>query len=127
MKEGIGIGIHICGNATAIAEDMVETGALYFEPDQKIDRERVRRMTDGPVTLSDTIDPSRILCRGNIEEVEEVKEDIRLLGRAGRYVLSPGCSLPCSTPFENVRALIETGRQYGEYGKDGQLVRIPAR
>jgi len=32
-----------------------------------------------------------------------------------------------STPFENVRALVETGRQYGEYGKDGQLVRIPAR
>ena len=110
MKEGIGMGIHICGNATAIAEDMVESGALYFEPDQKIDRERVRRMTDGRVTLFGTIDPSRILCLGNIEEVEEnVKEDIRLLGRAGRYVLSPGCSLPCNTPFENVRPLVETG------------------
>ena len=87
MKEGIRMGIHICGNATAVAEDMVESGALYFEPDQKIDRERVRRMTDGRVTLFGTIDPSRILCLGNIEEVEEnVKEDIRLLGRAGRYV-----------------------------------------
>jgi hypothetical protein len=51
MKEGIGTGIHICGNARAIAEDMVEGGALYFEPGQKIDREKVRRMTDGPVTL----------------------------------------------------------------------------
>lgn len=82
-------------------------------------------MTDGRVTFFGTIDPSRILCLGNLEEVEEkVKEDIRLLGRAGRYVLSPGCSLPCSTPFENVWALVETGCQYGEYGKDGQLVRI---
>jgi len=110
MKEGIGMGIHICGNATAIAEDRVESGALYFEPDQKIDRERVRRMTDGPVTFFVTIDPSRILCLGNIEEVEEkMKEGLQLLGLAGRYVLSPGCSLPCNTPFENVRPLVETG------------------
>jgi hypothetical protein len=28
---------------------------------------------------------------------------------------------------QKFRALVETGRQYGEYGKDGQLVRIPTR
>jgi uroporphyrinogen-III decarboxylase len=67
MKEGIGMGIHSWGNATAIAEDMVESGALHVEPDQKIDRERVRRRTDRPVTLFGTIDSSRILRRGNIE------------------------------------------------------------
>ena len=126
--EGIGMGIHICGNATAIVNDMVATGALYFELDHKIDRDRVRRKTDGRVTLFGTVDPSGILCMGSLEEVEEkTREDIQLLGRNGRYVLSPGCTLPYSTPFENVRALVEAGRQYGRYGKNGGLVSIPDR
>jgi uroporphyrinogen-III decarboxylase len=81
-----------------------------------------------PITLFGTIDPSRSLCRGNTKEVEaKVKEDIRLLGRAGSYVLRLGSSLPCSTPFENIRTGVETGCQYGEYGKNSQPVRISAR
>jgi uroporphyrinogen decarboxylase len=125
-KEGIGMGIHICGNATAIVGDMVETGAPYLELDHKIDRDRVRRITDGRVTLFGTIDPSTIMSLGSVDEVEEnAKEDIMLLGRNGRYVLSPGCTLPYNTPFENVRVLVETGRHYGRYGKDGKLVCFP--
>jgi uroporphyrinogen decarboxylase len=121
-KEGIGMGIHICGNATAIIEDMVKTGSLYFELDYKIGRERVRRMTDDKVTIFGTLDPSNLLCRGTLEEIaDKVKEDILLLGQKGRYVLSPGCTLPYSTPFENVRALVEVGRQFGRYGKDGKI------
>jgi MtaA/CmuA family methyltransferase len=125
-REGIGMGIHMCGNATAIVEDMLETGALYFELDQKIDRARVRRTTRGRVTLFGTVDPTHILCLGSVDQVEEkAREDMRLLGRNGRYVLSPGCTLPYNTPFENVRALVEAGRQYGRYGENGQLIEIP--
>ena len=110
------MGIHICGNATAIIEDMVKTGSLYFELDYKIDRERVRRMTDGKVTIFGTLDPSGLLCNGTPEEIaDKVKEDISLLGQKGWYVLSPGCTLPYSTPFENVRAFVETGRRFGRY------------
>ena len=122
-KEQIGMGIHICGNATAIVEDMVKTGSLYFELDYKIDRERVRRMTDGKVTIFGTIDPSSLLCKGTPQEIaNKVQEDIAFLGQKGRYVLSPGCTLPYNTPFENVRALVVAGHQFGQYGPDGKLI-----
>jgi uroporphyrinogen-III decarboxylase len=41
----------------------------------------------------------------------------------GGYVLSPGCTLPYETPFENVRALVDAGRQFGVY--DGRKEVVP--
>jgi uroporphyrinogen decarboxylase len=121
-KESVDIGIHICGNATPIIEDMVKTGAPYFELDYKVDRKHVRRVTDGKITIFGTLDPSGLLCNGTSEEIaRKVREDILLLGQKGYYVLSPGCTLPGSTPVENIRAFVEAGRKFGRYGKDGKL------
>ncbi len=116
------LGIHICGNATPIIEDMVRTGAAYFELDCKIDRRAVRRATAGRTTLFGTLDPANLLCRGAPAAIEaNVKEEIGMLGREGRYVLGPGCTLPWETPFENVRTIVESGREYGRYREDGSL------
>lgn len=121
-KEGLEIGIHICGDTTVIIEDMVETSALYFELDYKVDRERVRQVTNGKITIIGTLDPANLLRRGNPEEIaSKVREDIMVLGQNGRYILSPGCTLPYDTPFENVKSLVEAGRQFGWYDEHGRL------
>ena len=120
---GVEVGIHICGNATRIIKDMVQSGAPYFELDAKIDRVAVRQATAGRVTIFGTLDPGWLLPRGTAEEVSAAAiEDIRLLGQAGRYVLSPGCTLPYDTPVENLRALVNAAHEYGRYAPDGKLV-----
>ena len=121
-KANVEIGIHICGNATAIIEDMVKTGAPYFELDYKIDREHVRRITDDKVTIFGTLDPSDLLCNGTPDEItQKVREEILLMGQNGYFVLSPGCTLPGSTPIENIRAFVEAGRKFGQYDENGKL------
>jgi uroporphyrinogen decarboxylase len=116
QESGIGVGIHICGNATAIIEDMVATGAPYFELDYKIDRPVVASAVQGKTAVFGTVDPSGVLARGTPEEIREaVRSDVEFFAPDKRFVLSPGCTLPYSTPFENIRTFVEAGREFGVY------------
>ena len=122
-RQGVETGIHMCGNATRIITDMVGTGALYFELDSKIDRAVVRQATAGSVTIFGTVDPGHLLPHGSPDEVAAAaREDIRMLGQNGRFVLAPGCTLPSDTPVENVKALVTAAHQYGRYDASGKLV-----
>jgi hypothetical protein len=59
--------------------------------------------------------------------VQQGANVIRFLGRAqtreliaawkpdGRFILNAGCAIPPSTPEENIRALMETVREEGQY------------
>ena len=53
---------------------------------------------------------------GTAAEVREAaREDIRVLGPGGGFILSPGCALPYETPDENIAALVETAKSDGRY------------
>lgn len=122
-KEGIEVGCHICGDATKIIDDMLETGALYFEVDYKIDRTAVHEAVKGKATIIGTVDPSYLLPSGTPEEVsEKAREDIQIFGPGGRFILGAGCSIPENTPFENVRVLINAASEVGWYDSEGQLI-----
>lgn len=115
-QEGIEMGVHICGNATDVIEFLVETGALFLEIDSKVDRQAIRKATAGKTTVIGTIDPANLLPFGTPQEItEKVKEDIQIFAPNGRYICSPGCTLPALTPYENVRALVDAVHQYGWY------------
>jgi uroporphyrinogen decarboxylase len=117
------VGLHICGDATPILPDMLESGAAYFELDHKVDLEAVVRLTAGRVTVFGTIDPAGVIERGTPRMIAaEVRRVIRCLGPGGRFVLAPGCTSPWATPFENVRAFVEAGRRWGGYDRQGRLV-----
>ena len=44
---------------------------------------------------------------------------IEALGKNGRFILSPGCTLPVTTPPENVEAMMEAALSFGQYPEDG--------
>ncbi len=108
------IGIHICGDATRIVDDMVATGARFLQLDHKIDRARVKAATAGRTTVIGTVDPSNILPLGTPERVRAAaEEDLRVLAPGGGFILSPGCSLPYPTPDTNVDALLAAAHAWG--------------
>ena len=114
--KNIPLAYHICGNATNIVGDMVETGAAVLELDYKIDMPRVKEIVRGRATVLGPIDPSGVMALGSPELViEKAKEAIDILGDGGGLILGPGCALPPKTPPENVHALIETAHIYGRY------------
>ncbi len=107
------MGIHICGDATRIADDMVQTGARFLQLDHKIDRGRVKATTAGRTTVIGTVDPSEVITRGTPQAVRAAAEaDLRVLAPGGGFILSPGCSLPYPAPDENVEALVRAARDW---------------
>ncbi|MDI6895287.1 MAG: uroporphyrinogen decarboxylase family protein [Bacillota bacterium] len=61
-----------------------------------------------------------MLVLGSMEEVEDyTRQLIDRVGRGGGFILSQGCDIPPDARPENVRAMVETARTYGVYGRNG--------
>jgi uroporphyrinogen decarboxylase len=114
--EGIEIGMHMCGDVSPIIGSMADTGAIFLQVDYKIDRDVCKRAAQGKTTLIGTVDPSGVMARGRPEDVvRAARYDIKSLAEGGGFILSPGCTLPYTTPDDNVAALVRTAQEYGRY------------
>ncbi len=59
---------------------------------------------------------STLLALGTPDEVEkEARNLIDDLAPGGGFILASGCEVPMDAPLENVRALINAARKYGQY------------
>lgn len=120
-RRGVPLVLHICGNATAIMSDMASTGAAMIEFDYKADMARCRAAAPR-TTLVGNVDPSGVIALGKPEDViRESRRAIETLGTAGRFILSPGCTLPATTSPENVEAMMEAARTFGRYPESGGM------
>jgi len=104
---------HICGNSTPIIQDMVSTGAVILEIDQKADQIKCKHAASGKATLLGPIDPSQVMANGTPDQVsEKCIEALENLSPGGGFILGPGCALPANTPEENIYAMIEAAKAY---------------
>jgi uroporphyrinogen decarboxylase len=121
LRAGVRLQNHICGNATAIVPDMVETGAVILGLDYKCDLSAIKAATQGRATIVGTIDPSEVIARGTPDDVTEAaREELAVLAPGGGLILGAGCALPPETPPENLHALVEAGRTLGRYDLGGR-------
>ncbi|MBW2145151.1 MAG: hypothetical protein JRG75_12250, partial [Deltaproteobacteria bacterium] len=107
------IDLHICGATNPILEHTTSLDVDIID-------------IDSPTSLSKTIEFSkkRITVRGNLsvelflegnkEQIEKaVKDCIETTANGGKYILSPGCTIPELTPMENIKTFWEAGLKYG--------------
>jgi len=115
-EKGILLAYHICGDATKILTDMVDTGAAVLELDYKTDLRQAKAATQGKATVIGPIDPTAVLAFGTPELVDsKCEEAIKILAPGGGFILGPGCALSPKTPPENIHALINAAHRYGQY------------
>jgi MtaA/CmuA family methyltransferase len=120
--DGVMVGLHICGDATAIVDDMVTTGSQLLAVDFTIDRRAAKAAARGRAALIGTVDPSGILALGTPEDVAAAATaDLEALAPGGGFILAPGCALPFGTPSANIEALVDTARHESWYGKAGSV------
>lgn len=121
---GVPLILHICGDATPIIREMAATGAAMLEVDYKIGAERCRAATEKGPVLVGNVDPSAIMALGTTEQVAaKSRRAIECMGQHGRFILSPGCTLPATTPPENTAAMMAAACEFGRYGPDGLVVK----
>lgn len=103
--------LHICGNNTAIAPLLAETGCDILECDYKINLADYAAQIGKKVCLLGNLNPAGALLRGTPESVTAEAEAALAATRGTRFLLGSGCEVAPQTPLENMRAMVACGRR----------------
>jgi uroporphyrinogen decarboxylase len=103
--------LHICGNTTDRLDLFPLTGAACVSLDHKTDIGKAKEVLYGKMCLAGNVDPVKVLLQGTVKEVEDAcRRTIEAAGTDGGFVLLPGCDMPPTVPYENIRAFVDTAR-----------------
>ena len=102
---------HNCGNSVAKASDAIfAQGAAGYHFGNAIDLAEMLAKAPKETLVMGNLDPVSVLAQGTPDTIRQAAET--LLEKCGAYpnfVLSSGCDIPPTTPWENVEAFLEEG------------------
>ncbi|MEE9610720.1 MAG: uroporphyrinogen decarboxylase family protein, partial [Desulfatiglandales bacterium] len=112
-SNGIHTLLHICGDTTDRLDLFPLTGASCISLDQKTDMAKAKEVLLGKMCFAGNIDPVKVLLQGTVRDVEDAcKRVIKTVGADGGFVLMPGCDIPPTVPYENIRKFVQVARDW---------------
>jgi uroporphyrinogen decarboxylase len=113
---GRSVSLHICGKTKKNWLDLAETGIAAFSLDNMESLAEARETIGGQVTLMGNVPPVEILKDGRPEDVlASVKACLEAAsGNPMGFVLASGCEVALGTPEENILAMMDGARLYGQ-------------
>ncbi len=106
-------GMHICGDTSLFLDMMLDCHLDAVSLDQIMDYEEVRRRIPENRILVGNLDPIYVIGRGTAEEVvENTRKLCDIMASHNNYICAFGCNCLNDTPDENLRAAINTARNY---------------
>jgi uroporphyrinogen decarboxylase len=97
--------LHICGNTSDRLNLFPATGCSVIFFDQKVDIAKAKEALGGKMCFGGNVAPVHVLLNKTAAEVEAAcREVIEIAGKDGGFVLVPGCDIPPTIPFENIKA-----------------------
>ncbi len=103
--------LHICGNTSDRLNLFPLTGASVIFFDQKVDIAKAKDVLFGKMCFGGNIAPVHVLLNQSVDEVEKVcREIISIAGTDGGFVLVPGCDIPPTIPYENLKKFHEVAQ-----------------
>ncbi|MEP7356725.1 MAG: uroporphyrinogen decarboxylase family protein [Anaerolineales bacterium] len=111
---------HDDGAISRILPELVELGIDFLNPLQwraeGMDRAWLKREFGSRIALHGGMDNQYTLPFGTVAEVrQEVRDNLRILGDGGGYILAPCHNLQPITPIDNILALYATAYDEGWY------------
>jgi uroporphyrinogen decarboxylase len=110
------LGLHICGKSKTIWSDVAETGVSGFSLDNLESLEEAKNEIGSKVTLIGNVPPVEVLQTGSPSDVFNSAQ--KCLDEAADspkgFMLASGCEVAIDTPPENILALMDAARLYGQ-------------
>ena len=106
---------HSCGNITPIIEDLIEIGVNVLNPVQPnvMDIQELADQYGKRLTFFGGICNQNVIPFLKPEEIDaNVKHVTEILGRNGRYIISPSNGVGMDAPLENVEAYCRAALKY---------------
>lgn len=114
-EKKIGVGIHICGNANPILEDMVATGASNISVDSGTDLGKAAEAARGKAVLIGNVPTECFLAENKQVMQEAVQNCLDQVFEDSGYILAPGCEVPTIAPAEKIDWFMELASELGSY------------
>jgi uroporphyrinogen decarboxylase len=114
-EKKIGVGIHICGNANPILEDMVATGASNISVDSGTDLSKAAEAARGKAVLIGNVPTECFLAENKAVMKEAVQKCLDQVFEDSGYILAPGCEVPAIAPVEKIDWFMELASEVGSY------------
>lgn len=114
------IHFHSCGSIYPLLDDLIDLGVDVIHPVQvaakDMDSGKLAAEYGDRLSFWGGVDTQRVLPHGTPEEVKaEVQRRIRDLAPGGGYILGAVHNIQYGVPVENIIAMYEAGREYGQY------------
>ena len=111
---------HSCGSVTRFINDLIEIGVDILTPVQVsaagMDTLKLKEEFGDRLSFLGAIDTQHVLPFGTRDEVkDEVRRRIRDLAMNGGYILGAVHNIQPEVPPENICAMFEAARNYGQY------------
>lgn len=104
-SKGVHTILHICGNTSDRLELFLKTGCSVIFFDQKVDIAKAYETLHGKMCFGGNIAPVHVLLEKTPAEVAQASRTvIEIAGKDGGFVLVPGCDIPPTVPYDNIRA-----------------------
>jgi uroporphyrinogen decarboxylase len=111
----IGVGFHVCGNATPILDDLVDTGASNISVDSGTDLAKAAEATRGKSVLIGNVPTDTFLADNKDVMKQAVEECIQKATNDSGYLLAPGCEVPTIAPPEKIDWFMQLAEEVGSY------------
>ena len=119
---GIPTHVHSCGPEAELVKIMAEeTNLTVIDPLETppmgdCDLAQLKRLYGDRIVLKGNLHTTSVMLHGSAADVAAAsRKAIDDAAEGGRFILSTGDQCGRDTPFENIRAMIDTARTYGRY------------
>lgn len=111
-----GLGLHVCGYADPILEDMVNTGVTNISIDAPTDLAKAFEATRGKAVLIGNINTNLFFEGSKGDMAQAMKNCIDLAPKDSGYILASGCEVPPIATPERVGWFMKLVDELGRYG-----------
>ena len=111
----VGVGLHVCGNANPILEDIVSTGVTNVSIDSPTDMAKAVEATRGRAVLIGNVAPLLFLTGSRDEMKQAIQHCIDNAPEDSGFILATGCEVPADAPTKKVDWFMELANELGRY------------